>query len=413
MKPEQASEHLQELTTHCIRCGFCLESCPTFVETGNELSSPRGRIYLVRSATEGKLKWEDIRPSLDSCLGCRACETACPSGVQYGQILEFARERISKDHPDKAKEALLGSTTSPSMLRTQLGLGRLLPGKRIPAALSKLLSGEVSEVDRPVPQSEVRLPDLDSSSLPAVKGEVYLLEGCAMRVLFPRVHQATRRLLRRAGYTVHEVNQGCCGSMHAHSGYLDAARQMAEALIHAMPGDLPIVVNSAGCGSTIKEYGHLLPNSEAATAFGARVVDASEFLHRNGFVTELRKSNGLSTKVTYHDACHLSHGQRITAQPRELLAAIPGIELVPLAESDMCCGSAGIYNVLQPKMARSLLERKYANIAATEAAIVATGNPGCHAWIAQAAREHGRKVSVLHTMELLEAAFTGIAPFED
>jgi glycolate oxidase iron-sulfur subunit len=180
-----------------------------------------------------------------------------------------------------------------------------------------------------------------------------------------------------------------------------------------MPGDLPIIVNSAGCGSTMKEYRHLLPESEPAANFGSRVMDVSEFLIQNGLVAALANAPGFIKRVTYHDACHLSHGQRIVSQPRELLAAVPGIDLAQMAEADMCCGSAGIYNVLQPKMARTLLERKFSNISATEASIVATGNPGCHAWIAQAAREHGRNVAVLHTMEVLESAFSGLEPFLD
>lgn len=394
---------LEELTTHCIRCGFCVESCPTFLETGNELESPRGRIYLVRSAIQGKLDWQaDVRPHLDLCLGCRNCETACPSGVQYGAILEMARDRIEQAKPVITKKALLASTTSPKALKVQLALGGLLPGKRIPAPLSKLLSGEKPEAEKPSPQTLAELPALDESKLPAVRGEVYLLEGCAMRVLFPRVHQATRRLLRRVGYTVREVEQGCCGALHAHNGYVDQATAMLANLEKTMPGDLPVIVNSAGCGSTMKDSG---------TGIGRRTLDISEFLLAQGLAEILAHAPGLPARVTYHDACHLSHGQRITAPPRKLIQAIPQSEYVELGESDLCCGSAGIYNVLQPEMARRLVERKMGNIEDTHATIVALGNPGCHAWIAQAAREHGRKVLVLHTAELLEAAFTGLDPF--
>lgn len=403
---------LSELTTHCIRCGFCLESCPTFVTTGNELESPRGRIYLVRSATEGKLRWqEDVREHLDQCLGCRNCETACPSGVEYGAILEMARDRIESERPSLPKTLLLSSTSNPSLLKTQLILGKLLPGSRIPGFVSRWISGEAPEADRPEPQSTTPLPPLSETELPPIKGEVYMLEGCAMRVLFPRVHAATRRLLRRIGYAVREVEQGCCGSLHAHNGHLEVARGHARHLLTAMPGDLPVVVNSAGCGSTMKEYGDLI--GDEGRPFAERVRDLSEFLHANGLMEALASSPGIAERVTYHDACHLSHGQRITKTPRELVRAIPGIDYVELPEAEMCCGSAGIYNVTQPKMARTLVERKYANIAETEAAFVATGNPGCHAWIAQAAREHGRRIHVLHTAELLEAAFTGIRHFID
>lgn len=398
---------LDELTSHCIRCGFCLESCPTFVETGEETESPRGRIYLVRSADEGKMAWEEARPHLDQCLGCRACETACPSGVEYGQILEIARDKLERAHPQRAKAALLDGLAHPGKLKLQLLLGKMLPGTKIPGFLSRMLSGEASEADRPNPQTLHRWLDLDEGKLPPVRGEVYLLEGCVMRVLFPGVHQATRRLLRRVGYTVRETDAGCCGSLHLHVGYLDKARSFAEKLAAAMPEDLPVIVDSAGCGSTMKEYGSLGSRICDLGSFSRRVLDVSEFLLANGLVEELGKTN-LTTKITYHDACHLAHSQGVRSQPRQLLEAVPGLQIVPLTEADTCCGSAGIYNVTQPKMARRLLERKWRNIEATGADAVVLGNPGCHAWIAQAAREHKSAVKVLHTGELLESAFSGL-----
>ena len=380
--------------------------------TASELESPRGRIYLIRSAIEGQLKWQqDVRPHLDLCLGCRACETACPSGVAYGSILELARDKMAQDSPQFIKLAFLNITTKPSSLKTQLGLGKLLPGKKIPVLLSKILSGQMPEVDRPTAQKEHQLPPLNLANLQSIKGQVYLLEGCAMRVLYPRVHDATRRLLRRVGFEVLDVPQGCCGALHAHNGYLDDAKTLAKGLLTSMPREIPVIVNSAGCGSTMKEYEILLEDTAGATKFAKRTFDASEFLLANGLIEELQSAPGLSVRATYHDACHLAHGQKITRQPRQLLEAIPHLELAPLPEADMCCGSAGIYNVLEPEMARTLLERKYANIDSTKATIVATGNPGCHAWIAQAAKEHGKRVSVLHTMELLEAAFIGLEHF--
>lgn len=401
---------LSELTTHCVHCGFCLEACPTFQVTRNEVESPRGRIYLVRSALEGQLRWqEDVREHLDLCLGCRACETACPSGVHYGAILELARDRMEQQSPRHTKTALLKMTTSPGMLKTNLALGKLLPSRKVPGPLSWLLSRQPAEADQPTAQTPADLPPQDEAQLPPVIGEVYLLEGCAMRVLYPRVHQATRRLLRRVGYTVREVEQGCCGAMHAHAGHLGEAKQMASHLVATMSEDLPVVVNSAGCGSTMKEYGELI--GEPGEAFAKRTFDVSEFLHSHGLGAVLARSSGVKSRVTYHDACHLSHGQKVRTQPRELLKAIPGIEFVELPESEMCCGSAGIYNVVQPKMARDLVERKFGNIELTEATLVVTGNPGCHGWIAQATKEHGGRVTVLHTVEMLEAAFVGIEYF--
>ena len=304
---------------------------------------------------------------------------------------------------------LLTSTTSPSILKLNLLLGGMLPGKKIPKFISKLLSGEGPEAELPRAQEAPHLPPLAESDLPPIKGEVYFLEGCAMRVLFPRVHAATRRLLRRIGYAVREAKQGCCGALHVHNGYLEEAQRMAERLVDELPENLPVIVNSAGCGSTMKNYGELI----GAKNFSDRVKDASEFLLANGLLEAIGKSPGVPQIATYHDACHLAHGQRISTEPRQLLQAIPGIELRPLPEADLCCGSAGIYNVTQPAMARELLERKYANISSTGASIVATGNPGCHAWIAQAAREHGQQVRVVHTMELLEASFVGIEHFKD
>jgi glycolate oxidase iron-sulfur subunit len=218
-----------------------------------------------------------------------------------------------------------------------------------------------------------------------------------MRVLYPRVHEATRRLLRRVGFEVRASNAGCCGALHAHNGYLGEAHAMADAMAHSWTGNLPLVVNSAGCGSFLKEHSSL----------SSRTYDASEFLFSNGLAEALRKTEGLDKTVTYHDACHLAHGQGIRTQPRDLLATIPGLRLTEMREPDRCCGSAGIYNLLQPKLARKLLERKWANVEATGADVVALGNPGCHAWLDQASRERSSPIAVLHTMEVLEAAFSG------
>lgn len=403
------SKSLSDLTAQCIRCGFCLEACPTFVETGNEAMSPRGRIYLVRSVEEGKLQWDEgARQKIDSCLGCRACETACPSGVEYGKILELARERIESEHPKTAQKMMLGGLTRPGLARLQITLSRLLPGKTLPAPLARMLTHEAPEAWKPTPQKPSGWPPLDESKLPPITQDVHLLEGCVMRVLFPRVHEATRRLLRRVGCRVVPGADGCCGALHAHSGLLGQAEANAQAMAKTLRPDIPLIINSAGCGSTIKEYGSIVGKGLEATARNA--LDASEFLDRMGLAEKLALAPGLSGSATYHDACHLAHGQKVTAAPRRLLAAVPGLELRPLAESDMCCGSAGIYNLVQPTMARRLLDRKWANVEATGADFVVSGNPGCHAWLAQAAAMAGHSRRVFHTMELLEAAFSGLPP---
>lgn len=401
------SHDLSELTTHCIRCGFCLESCPTFKITGEETESPRGRIYLVRSALEGKLDWkDDVAQHMDRCLGCRACETACPSGVEYGAIFELAKQRVEEARPNAVKKALLAGLTDPNKARVQFALAKFLPGRRMPALLNRLVSAGPAEANIPIPQANARYAPLVESDLPPIRGEVGLLLGCVMRVLYDPVHEATKRLLRRCGYRVIEISTPCCGALHAHSGYLDEARERANRLVKESPAGIPIIVNSAGCGSTMKEYAAL---DESLSEFASRVKDASELLLEAGLTERLALSPGVHQKVTYHDACHLAHGQAVTSPPRQLLKAIPGAEIIELEEADTCCGSAGIYNIQQPSYARQLLQRKWQHIERTGAAIVATGNPGCHAWIEQASQDHGRQVRVLHTMQLLEASFSGLS----
>lgn len=397
------ASQLSELTTHCIRCGFCLEACPTFVETGRETESPRGRIYLVRSAVEGQLAWEDADPALRGCLGCRACETACPSGVEYGKILELARQTLSKQPDRKGQRLLLSGLTRPGRAKAQLALGRLLPGRRTPWPLRNLLSPEPQEADIPTPQPVRSRPRLDKRTLPPVTGEVAVLRGCVMRVLYADVHECTERLLRRIGFTVRWIESDCCGALHAHSGFLEEAADRARTMAREIPANIPVLTNSAGCGSTMREW-HFLDGDLAGVS--ARVEDASVFLSRHGLADRLGESGRLERTVTYHDACHLAHGQGVRAEPRALLQAIPGIRFVELEEADRCCGSAGIYNLVQPRMARGLLTRKWEFIRATGADLIATGNPGCLAWLQQAARESGCSFSVQHTLQVLEEAFT-------
>jgi glycolate oxidase iron-sulfur subunit len=223
-----------------------------------------------------------------------------------------------------------------------------------------------------------------------------------MRVLYPDVHVALQRLLRRIGYTVIENEGGCCGALHAHNGMLGDANQKVDTLAAALPKDVPLIVDSAGCGSWLKDP------SGRASVLASRVFDAAEFLHANGLLESLKTSPGLNATATYHDACHLAHGQRIRHEPRDLIQNVPRLKFVELTESDMCCGSAGVYNLTQPGYARRLLDRKWANVEASGAEILATGNPGCHSWIQQASDEHGRKVRVVHTLELLESSFSGL-----
>ena len=393
---------LSDLTSQCIRCGFCLEACPTYVMTGSEIESPRGRIYLARSAEEGVIEWEDARRAFDTCLGCRACEPACPSGVEYGQILELARQKLDQG---KGLKKLLDGLSDPVAFRKQVALTKLWPGKKVPGFVSRRVTDEPPQARLPQVKHPKKWPELNESEMPEVQGEVYLLEGCAMRVLYPGVHEATRRLLRRVGFRVRETDAGCCGALHAHSGFLKDAQRRATDLVAAMPEGLPVIVNSAGCGGTMKDYGELI--GEQGESFADRTFDATEFLAQQGLKQKLTASDGVATTATYHDACHLAHGQRITEAPRDLIKSIPDLKFVELPDSDECCGSAGVYNLTQPTYARRLLDKKWQNVAETKANIVATGNPGCQAWIEQASDEAGGKVKVLHTLELLEASFSG------
>jgi len=397
----------------CVHCGICLPQCPTYRVLGEEMDSPRGRVYLMRAAAEGRAELTPgLARHLDLCLGCRACETACPSGVPFGQLLEATRAQLDRKrvraresahatlewalsifpHPDR-----LGALLWPLRLYQASGLrtlvrasGILLPFKRLQAMdalLPRVLPGASS------------LPEL----IPArgrARGRAALLTGCVQRFFFPEINLATARLLSAAGWEVVVPRaQGCCGALHLHAGRLDEFRAMARSLMATLGRDVDIVVtNAAGCGSALKEYGHWLGDEEAER-FAGLVKDISEVLVDADLpLGELRET------VTYHDACHLAHGQKVRAQPRELLRRIPGVTLVELTDSDLCCGSAGVYNLLEPEMAAELGRRKLERIRETGARIVAAGNPGCIMQISQQALEAGLALEVMHPVTLLSRA---------
>lgn len=418
------SEKLDQKTIKCIRCGFCLDACPTFRLTGQETKSPRGRIYLVRSWREGVIPFDnDVVEALDTCLGCRACETACPSGVEYGTILEMAREHIEEAHlrpasQTFARKQLLATLTQPGRLSASLkaaGLFGKLTGGKMPGFAAKLLSGsDEASVTLPMPQGEVKVHDLPERS-PA-KGNkrhtVGILAGCVMRVLFGKTNAATVRVLQENGCEVVAPRAaGCCGALHLHTGFHDDALPRMRALLDAFEPFMreldAIIINSAGCGSTMKEYGELLADDpryrDRAQLFASKVRDITEWLAETGLTPPSRPLNAV---VSYHEACHLAHGQKVRLQPRQLLQQIPGLTLVEMEEADTCCGSAGVYNITQPEMARQLLDRKIANLRDTGASIIATGNPGCLAWIQQGAQEAGLNVRICHPVELLDEAYT-------
>jgi glycolate oxidase iron-sulfur subunit len=400
----------------CVHCGICLPQCPTYRVLGQEVDSPRGRVYLMRAAAEGRI---DPSPTLarhlDLCLGCRACETACPSGVPFGQLREATRAQLERQgihaaETDRATVARalalfpyarrLAPLVSALRLYQRSGaqgafrrLGRLAPLGRL-AAMEALLPPVAPDATEPLPE---RVP----AHGPA-RGRAALLLGCVQRFFFRQVNADTARLLSAAGWDVVLPRaQGCCGALHLHAGRLDEFRGFARDLMAAL-GDADVVVaNAAGCGSALKEYGHWL-GDPAAAEFSGRVRDVSEVLAD----AEL-PLRPLPATVAYHDACHLAHGQRVRAEPRRLLARIPGLRLVELPESDLCCGSAGLYNLVEPDVGSALGRRKAERVAASGARIVATGNPGCIMQIARHCRDLGAPVEVTHPVSLLARALEG------
>lgn len=415
-------DRVEEKTLKCIRCGFCLDACPTFRLTGRETLSPRGRIYLVRSWHEGVIPLnEEVVEALDTCLGCRACETACPSGVEYGAILEMARAEIETQHKRPvlqglARKQLVDLLANPRRLAFSLKAGRLLPSARrgkLPGFAARLLAGTAHTPVR-LPQSHGEASPLPERS-PALGEKRYtvgMLTGCVMQVLFANINAATVRVLQKNGCEVIAPSRlGCCGALHLHVGLLNEARRYARTFLDALSPFLEemdaFVVNSAGCGSTLKEYAELLGDdpdyAEPARRFASKVRDISEWLMEIGLSAQ---PSPLSVTVTYHDACHLAHAQRIRSQPRALLQTIPELKLVELEEADTCCGSAGVYNITQPEMAKRLLDRKIENIRSTGASYVATGNPGCLAWIEQGVEDAQLSIKVCHPIELLDRALS-------
>ena len=414
----------------CVHCGLCTSACPTYLETGNENDSPRGRIYLMRAVTDGRLAMTDkVRRHLDLCLDCRSCETACPSGVQYGRLIEPFRVELLDDDAKRGQDAskgwfqrfiLYGLFPYPNRLRWALLPARLMQLLRLDKVadalrLTKLLPGKLRRMQTLLPRLQPRpkpLPDV----LPAIgerRARVALFTGCVAEAMFGQTNRATARVLQHNGCeVVIPKDQACCGAIHYHSGAGDPALQLAETNNNAFnPDDVDaVVINVAGCGSMLKDYGHiadeLAPDDpalqERLARFADKVKDVSEFLMELGPVPPKHE---VRLKATYHDACHLVHAQQIRSQPRDLLALIPGLELIPLAESDICCGAAGSYNLTEPEMADQLGARKLRNILATEADAVIMGNAGCSLQIQSVIRDSGRDIVVLHPMDVLDRSY--------
>ena len=395
----------------CVHCGFCLQACPTYLTLEDENDSPRGRIVLMHALVEGTLPVDDpdVRTHIDRCLGCRACETVCPSGVPYGQLLEATRATLTAKQPNAPiARAILFTFAHPALLSLAMLGGRIARALRLSSLLSRLpgrLGFAMSMLE--ATRSPVRRAAYRATGDGSL-GSATLLTGCVMEGLFTETNRATERTLAANGYAmVHTGGQRCCGALHAHAGDADTARALARLNIAAFEasGADYIVVNAAGCGAMMKEYEHLLAGDSAwrhrAAAVSDRVRDVSELLAEAG----PRPGGAVELTVTYDAPCHLLHAQRIATPPLRVLAAVPGLTLVPLEGSEHCCGSAGIYNLVEPDVSDTVLAPKLARIADTRATLVATGNPGCLMQIGAGLHQLGSRVRVVHPVDLLDASY--------
>ncbi len=400
----------------CVHCGFCLPTCPTYVELGEEMDSPRGRIVLMKEVLEGGLDLEEALEHIDPCLGCMSCVTACPSGVEYGELLmpfrELAEGKRRRSGFDRFwRGFMLDTLASPSRLRWMLRLGRLAAPLRalLPARLAAPLDLLPEAADR----SEV-----DFGVFPAAgcrRARVALLAGCAQQVLAPRIHRATIEVLTRSGAeVVVPGEQACCGSLAFHAGDATRARAAGRSLLRAMgpEGILPdvdaVLTNAAGCGSGLKEYGLLFagrPEEDAAGALASKVRDVSTFLAELDSPPAPQPALPSPLRIVYHDACHLAHAQGERSAPRQLLSRVPGVSLVEPRDWQLCCGSAGIYNLEEPELAARLGQRKAEALLEGEPDVIATGNIGCLAQIQSHVSRLGSSIPVRHTMEILASAY--------
>src|SRR5436309_2079720 len=406
----------------CVHCGFCLQACPTFLATGDEADGPRGRIELMRALEAGELAVDDpaVRIHLDRCLGCRGCEPVCPSGVGYGRGIEAARALLAtRRDPAPLARAALWALTTAGASGIVYALARLLRATGIPArlagwgrfrfAMGMLAAsaakggggrGRSVKVGGGAPRSNLHHPPPSSTTSP-----VLLFRGCIMDGLFSHVHDATVRTLEVNGYAVRDVpSQGCCGALHAHAGLRHEAQALARHNVAAFgDGDEPIVVNSAGCGAMLKDYGHLLDDDPTGSGarFAARVKDVTELLAERG----PRPGAPLDTTVAYDPPCHLLHAQRIAEPPQAVLRAIPVLRVIATPDAAQCCGSAGLFTLVEPAMSRAVLAPKLASLRAARPQGVATGNPGCLMQLGAGLAAAGVPAAVRHPVELLDESY--------
>ncbi|MGH7569957.1 MAG: (Fe-S)-binding protein [Gemmatimonadales bacterium] len=413
MRAEPRARGGFEALDACVHCGFCLQACPTFLATGDEADSPRGRIELMRALERGELPATDpdLATHLDRCLGCRGCEPVCPSGVGYGRGLETARALLARARgvPWPAR-AVLWVLTTPGVSQGCYAVARLLRATGLPARLAgwgriRFALGMLAAT-KPTRNAEGGTRNRPGAFRSAftLPSSALLFRGCVMDGLFSHVHAATVRTLAVNGYEVGEVpGQLCCGALHAHAGLLDAARALARANVAAFGGDstAPIVVNSAGCGAILKDYGHLLDGDSAAVAFAARVRDVTELLAERGPVP----GAPLDASVAYDPPCHLEHAQRVSDPPLRVLGAVPVLRVLTVPDATLCCGSAGVFTVLQPEMSRAVLAPKIESLRREAPQVVATGNPGCLMQLGAGLRAAGLAISARHPVELLDASY--------
>jgi glycolate oxidase iron-sulfur subunit len=415
----------QDLIDDCVHCGFCLPTCPTYTLWGEEMDSPRGRIVLMK---EGLREGSELSPTLvthiDRCLGCMACVTACPSGVQYDKLIEDTRAQIERNFErpraqELTKRAIFSVFPHPGRLRAMVPSLALARALGLPRLARRRRGGLIDRVPglrallelAPEPSLEAvtaRVPEV-TAAVGSRRGRVGFLQGCVQRVLFHEVNRATVGVLAAEGYEVYAPRlPRCCGALQLHTGEDAPAQELAKRTIEAFESCDTVIVNAAGCGSAMKDYGHLLREdsewADRAAEFSSRVRDANEFL---ASVEPVAARAPVARKVAYHDACHLAHAQGVRSQPRDLLRMIPGLELVDPPEWELCCGSAGIYNLVQPDAAAELGRRKARNLLGTGAEVVAAANPGCAIQIAAHSERLGHRMPVLHPMELLYESIMG------
>ena len=395
----------------CVHCGFCLPACPTYVELGEEMDSPRGRIFLMKAVLEGELPMFEATPFIDRCLGCQGCVTACPSGVPYGELLTtfrgWSEPKRNRSVPERLyRSAILNVLERPRLFHLGSILGQLAKpfAKVLPSALSAPLNLLPSKIKAMQP-----LPHI----IPAEgirRARVAFLAGCAQQSLEPNFNSATLRVLAKNGVeVVIPQGQGCCGAAALHTGAREEGLKLARANLRAFPRDVDAIIsNAAGCSSGLKEYPLIfegMPEQEVARWFASRVRDVSVFLFELGPLPIPQPRAGFT--VAYHDACHLAHAQGVKKEPRALLKSIPGLELKEVAEGDLCCGSAGTYNLEQPELAGRLGQRKAKNVIETGADYVVSGNIGCHTQLSSHLNKQGSPMKVMHTFELLDLAYAG------